>query len=107
MGVSKAILLAMQITFSGFMIMMLEEMSKKGFGIGSAMNMFIATHVCQNIVWSTLSFSSFKTQNKSEYYGSFIGYFLIVALIHELLSNENKLSALQNAFYRANLPNLN
>lgn len=101
MGVSKAILLAMQITFSGFMIMMLEEMSKKGFGIGSAMNMFIATHVCQNIVWSTLSFSSFKTQYKSEYYGSFI------ALIHELLSNENKLSALQNAFYRANLPNLN
>ena len=55
--------------------MLLDDMTNKGYGISSAINMFIATNVCENIIWNTFSPLTYKTANSTEYYGSVIGNF--------------------------------
>lgn len=81
--------------------MLLDDMTNKGYGITSAINMFIATNVCENIVWNTFSPLTYKTQNSTEYYGS------VIALFHSLFTQDDKMAAFQNAFYRSHLPNVN
>lgn len=106
-GAANALLIIMQLTFSGLLIILMDEMMSKvrelfqGYGQGSAISLFIATNVCESIVWSSFSPISVKISGKTEYEGS------VISLFHSLLTQEDKLSALQQAFYRSHLPNLN
>lgn len=35
--------------------MLLDDMLNKGYGLGSGISMFIATNVCETIIWKCLS----------------------------------------------------
>ncbi|CAB1314794.1 unnamed protein product [Coregonus sp. 'balchen'] len=64
---------------------------QKGYGLGSGISLFIATNICETIVWK-----AFRT----EFEGA------VIALFHLLATRTDKVRALREAFYRQNLPNL-
>jgi len=60
-GPGNGILIVMQLTFSSLIIVLIDEMLSKGYGLGSAISLYIATNVCETIVWNTFSPLSFKS----------------------------------------------
>jgi protein transport protein SEC61 subunit alpha len=48
-------LIVLQLTISGFIVILLDEMLQKGYGLGSGVSLFIAVNISENIVWRTLS----------------------------------------------------
>lgn len=51
LGAGNAILIILQLFFAGFMILLLDELLQKGHGLGSGISLFIATNICENVVW--------------------------------------------------------
>ena len=99
-GTFKAFLLIVQLTSASIIVLYLDEILQKGYGMGSGTSLFIATNICENIFWKAFSPVTLKTENGIEFEGAFI------ALFHFLMTKPNKLSALYLAFYRNNLVNL-
>ncbi|EPR79257.1 SEC61 alpha subunit [Spraguea lophii 42_110] len=99
LGLSVSVLLVVQLLFSGIIVIMLDELLQKGYGFGSGINLFIATNVCENIVWKAFSPRVYKTARGIEFEGS------IISLIYLLVTKKNKIAALYEAFFRQNLPN--
>lgn len=101
LGAFNAYLIIIQLIVAGVVVLLLDEVLQKGYGLGSGISLFIAVNICENIVWKC--FSPFTISNESgavEYEGA------IVATIHMLLTKPNKISALQKAFYRTSSANL-
>lgn len=90
-------MIVVQLVSASIMVMMLDDILTSGYGMTSAISMFIATNVCEELLWK--SFSPLYMNN--EYEGAFISFF------HFLFSEPNKLKALSKAFYRSTGPNLN
>jgi len=63
----------------------------------SAISLFIATNVCEELMWKSFSF----LKEGQEYEGAFVAFF------HFLWSKPNKFHAVKRAFLRERLPNLN
>ncbi len=55
-------LIILQLTVSGFIVILLDEMLQKGYGMGSGVSLFIAVNICENIVWRTLSPITIKSE---------------------------------------------
>ena len=53
LGVGNAILIIVQLCFAGIIVICLDELLQKGYGLGSGISLFIAT----NIWWASGSFS--------------------------------------------------
>ncbi len=80
--------------------MLLDDMLQKGYGLGSGISLFIATNICENIIWKSFSPITITSEHGTEFEGS------IINLINLLLTKP-KLNALYMAFYRTSAPNLN
>jgi len=100
LGAGNAILIIMQLFFAGVIVLILDELLQKGYGLGSGISLFIATNVCESIVWKALSPSTMNTGKGAEFEGA------IVAMFHMLITRSDKLGALKDAFYRQNAPNI-
>merc|ERR1719498_759104 len=100
LGAGNAILIIMQLFMAGIIVIVLDELLQKGYGLGSGISLFIATNICENIIWKAFSPTTMNTGKGTEFEGA------IVALFHFLLSRGDKLSALRDAFYRQSAPNL-
>merc|ERR1712232_242223 len=100
LGAGNAILLILQLFFAGVMVLLLDELMQKGYGLGSGISLFIATNICENIVWKAFSPTTMNTGKGTEFEGA------IIALFHLLVSRSDKLGALKEAFYRQNAPNI-
>merc|ERR1712106_911103 len=61
---------------------------------------FIATNICETIVWKAFSPATVNTGRGTEFEGA------VIALFHLLATRQDKVRALREAFYRQNLPNL-
>jgi hypothetical protein len=61
-------------------------------------SLFIATNICENIIWKAFSPTTINTGRGTEFEGA------IIALFHLLMTRSDKLRALKEAFYRQNLP---
>lgn len=61
-GAGNALLIILQLTISGFIVILLDEMLQKGYGLGSGVSLFIAVNICENIVWRTLSPITIKSE---------------------------------------------
>ena len=72
----------------------------QGYGLGSGISLFIATNICETIVWKAFSPTTVNVGRGAEFEGA------IVALFHLLATKNDKVRALNEAFYRSNLPNL-
>ncbi|EEC43430.1 transport protein Sec61 alpha subunit [Phaeodactylum tricornutum CCAP 1055/1] len=99
-GAGNAILIIAQLFCAGLIVLTLDELLQKGYGLGSGISLFIATNICENIVWKAFSPTTINTGRGTEFEGA------IIALFHLLITRSNKIQALREAFYRQNLPNV-
>ncbi len=102
LGAGNAILIILQLFMSGMIILLLDEMLTKGYGLGSGISLFIATNICESIIWK-----AFSPITISGSHDGFEG--AVLAAVYLLFTKQNKWAALEEAFYRdgqANLSNL-
>merc|ERR1712194_319916 len=101
LGAGNAILLIVQLFFAGIIVLLLDELMQKGYGMGSGVSLFIATNLCESIIWKAFSPTTMNSPGKgTEFEGA------IVALFHLVFSRPDKVMALREAFYRQSAPNL-
>jgi protein transport protein SEC61 subunit alpha len=99
-GAGNAILIIAQLFCSGLIVLTLDELLQKGYGLGSGISLFIATNICETIVWKAFSPTTINTGRGTEFEGA------VIALFHLLITRTDKVRALKEALYRQNLPNL-
>merc|ERR1739848_797281 len=92
--------LILQLFFAGIIVLLLDELLQKGYGMGSGISLFIATNICESIIWKAFSPSTMNTGKGTEFEGA------IIALFHLLFAKSDKVGALKEAFYRQNAPNI-
>ena len=85
---------------AGIIVILLDELLTKGYGLGSGISLFIATNQCESIIWKAFSPTTVNTGKGAEFEGA------VIALFHLLLTRGDKMRALKEAFYRTNLPNI-
>eukprot|EP01108_Squamamoeba_japonica_P004908 TRINITY_DN3853_c0_g1_i1.p2 TRINITY_DN3853_c0_g1~~TRINITY_DN3853_c0_g1_i1.p2 ORF type:complete len:475 (+),score=282.09 TRINITY_DN3853_c0_g1_i1:54-1478(+) len=100
LGPLNAFLIILQLFFAGVIVIVLDELLQAGYGLGSGISLFIATNICESIIWKALSPTTINSGRGTEFEGA------LIALVHMLVTRSNKLSALREAFYRQNLPNV-
>ncbi|OXB70062.1 UNVERIFIED_CONTAM: hypothetical protein H355_010662, partial [Colinus virginianus] len=85
---------------SGVVVIILDELLQKGYGLGSGISLFIATNICETIIWKAFSPTTIKTGKGTEFEGA------LVALFHCLFTKSSNIVALKEAFYRSSAPNI-
>jgi protein transport protein SEC61 subunit alpha len=100
LGAGICLMLIIQLFLGGVIVILLDELLQKGYGLGSGISLFMATNICENVIWKAFSPTTYNTGKGTEFEGAF------VALFHLLLTRTNKVRALKEAFYRNNLPNM-
>jgi protein transport protein SEC61 subunit alpha len=99
-GATNCMLLIFQLVFAGILVMLLDELLSKGYGIGSGISLFIATNISESIIWKGFSPFTVTSDKGVEYEGA------LIATIHFLITKKNKVEAIHRAFYRSHVPNL-
>ena len=51
LGLINSILIVAQLSIAGLIVLLLDELLQKGYGLGSGISLFIATNICETIVW--------------------------------------------------------
>lgn len=100
LGAGVCLLLVLQLVSASLIVMLLDELLTKGYGLGSGISLFIATNICENIIWKAFSPNTVNTGRGPEFEGA------IIALFHLLFTWNDKSRALKEAFYRERLPNV-
>lgn len=100
LGAGNAILIILQLCMAGVIVIILDELLQKGYGMGSGISLFIATNICESVIWRAFSPTTINTGRGTEFEGA------VIALFHLLITRTDKVKALKEAFYRQNLPNL-
>lgn len=60
-GAGISLLLILQLFVASVIVILLDELLQKGYGLGSGISLFIATNICESIVWRAFSPSTFNT----------------------------------------------
>lgn len=60
-GAGISLLLIMQLCVAALITMLLDELLQKGYGLGSGISLFIATNICENIIWKAFSPTTYNT----------------------------------------------
>ncbi len=55
LGTVNAVLIILQLFMAGIIVICLDELLQKGYGLGSGISLFIATNICENIIWKAFS----------------------------------------------------
>jgi protein transport protein SEC61 subunit alpha len=99
-GAGVCLLLILQLVAASLIVILLDELLQKGYGLGSGISLFIATNICESIIWKAFSPTTVNTGRGPEFEGA------IIALFHLLFTWNDKSRALKEAFYRERLPNV-
>ncbi|KAG8855538.1 translocon subunit [Serendipita sp. 411] len=100
LGAGVCLLLVVQLVVAALIVILLDELLQKGYGLGSGISLFVATNICESIIWKAFSPTTINTGRGPEFEGA------IIALFHLLLTWNDKSRALKEAFYRERLPNV-
>ncbi|UKK00957.2 Protein transport protein Sec61 subunit alpha [Theileria orientalis] len=100
LGAFKAVLIILQLFFAGVVVILFDEMLQKGYGLGSGISLFIATNICETILWKAFSPTTISTDKGTEFEGA------LISLFYCFFTKKNKLSAFKEAFYRSHAPNV-
>jgi protein transport protein SEC61 subunit alpha len=84
-GVINCMLLIFQLVFAGLMVMVLDELLSKGYGLGSGISLFIATNISENIMWKSFSPFTVTSDRGIEYEGA------LITAVHLLMTKKNYL----------------
>ncbi|KAK1796541.1 hypothetical protein P4O66_009576 [Electrophorus voltai] len=96
MGAGICLLTIFLLFVAGLIVLLLDELLQKGYGLGSGISCFIATNICETIVWK--AFSPTTNMGRGTVFEGAIGS---TCLPHVLIK-----CVLSEVFYRQNLPNL-
>ena len=77
-------LLIFQLSFAGIIALLLDEMLQKGYGLGSGISLFIATNICESVMWRAFSPTTVDNGRGKEFEGA------IIALFHLLITRKDK-----------------
>jgi len=99
-GAGNAVMIISQLVFAGIIVLLLDDLLQKGYGLGSGVSLFIATNICESIVWKAFSPTTINTGRGTEFEGA------VISLFHGMITKSDKLMALKEAFYRSHAPNL-
>ena len=100
LGFGVCFLLILQLVFAGIIVILLDELLQKGYGLGSGISLFMATNICEQIFWKAFAPTTVNSGRGEEFEGC------VVAFFHLLAIRKDKKRAVIEAFYRQNLPNL-
>merc|ERR1719198_2389250 len=98
LGAGNSLMIILQLFFAGIIVLLLDELMQKGYGMGSGVSLFIATNLCESIIWKAFSPTTMNTGKGTEFEGA------VVATFHFLASKPDKIGALKDAFYRQSSP---
>ncbi|EOA24017.1 hypothetical protein CARUB_v10017231mg [Capsella rubella] len=97
LGVGNAVLIVLQLVFAGIIVICLDELLQKGYGLGSAISLFITTSFCESVIWKAFSpVIISNTHSRPEFEGA------LISLFHNLITK----SSIRQAFFRQSLPNV-
>ena len=60
-GRGVCLLIVIQLFIAGLIVLLLDELLQKGYGLGSGISLFIATNICETIVWKAFSPTTVNT----------------------------------------------
>ena len=60
-GAGVCMLIIIQLFVAGLIVLLLDELLQKGYGLGSGISLFIATNICETIVWKAFSPATVNT----------------------------------------------
>ena len=58
---TRLICIFLQLFVAGLIVLLLDELLQKGYGLGSGISLFIATNICETIVWKAFSPATVNT----------------------------------------------
>ena len=85
-------LLIIQLIVAAPIVILLDELLQKGYGLRSSITLFIATNICESIVWKAFSPTAVNIGRGSEFEGA------ISTLFHLLFTCRDKGRVLSEAF---------
>ncbi|MHA1689153.1 MAG: preprotein translocase subunit SecY [Promethearchaeota archaeon] len=97
-GIQNAAIIFVQLLFAGIIIILLDELLQKGWGIGSGVSLFIAAGVAGQIFWNSFSFIEAPDEHHLPR-GIVIAFFTV-------LFDGNDATNLDDIIVRGNLPSL-
>ena len=100
LGYFNAVLIIAQLTFAGIVVMLIDELLQKGYGLTSGTSVFIACNISELILWRAFSPITTSYGNETEFEGAIIAFF------HFLITKNSFLEAFQKGFFRQNATNL-
>jgi len=56
-------------------VIYLDELLQSGYGLGSGISLFIATNICENIIWKALSPITIKSDSGTQFEGALVSFF--------------------------------
>lgn len=78
----------LQLFFAGIIVICLDEMLQHGYGLGSGISLFIATNICESIIWKAFSPYTVAGPRGVEFEGA------MIACFHLLLTRGDKVGSL-------------
>ncbi len=88
LALETSVLIFLQLFTAGIVLILLDELLQKGWGLGSGISLFIAAGVAQKIIWNTLSPLPFPAAEEA---GKSTG--ALVAFFQSILNGENPVLA--------------
>lgn len=100
LGAGVVSLLILQLVVAGVVLILVDEVLEKGYGLGPGLQFFSTLNVCQHVFWNSFSLQSQDLGRGNEYTGCVIAFF------HFLWTRKDTKTAILEAFFRTHLPNL-
>jgi len=75
--------------FASILVLVWDELLSKGYGLGSAISLFIATNICETIIWKSFSPTTISTASGTQFEGA------VIALFHLLITRTDKVRGLK------------
>ena len=100
LGIFNSVLIVVQLFTAGLLVMLIDNMLQNGWGLGSAISLFISTNICESIMWKALSPYTFNQGAGPQFEGALINTF------HLVITRNDKTKAMKEAFYRPGMPNM-
>jgi protein transport protein SEC61 subunit alpha len=73
LGIVNGTLIVLQLSIAGVLIILLDELLQKGYGLGNGVGLFTATNIFGQVVWECISFTSIQSlDGNAEFEGAII-----------------------------------
>ncbi len=98
LGLENMVLIFLQLMFAGVIIVLLDELLQKGWGLGSGVSLFIAAGVAGQIFWNTFSFIEAPDEAR-------LPRGIIIAIFYVLFDDDADTN-IQDLWVRGQLPSI-